>query len=434
MEAEGKRLRLMYSDITGIERGRYMLGDWGGGTAAFCIGVYPLTHDREILPIPGLQFDIGLPDAEAHLDRGSLRPGWEPDTVVGMGDMMFRGETLAIDPREVLRRAVAPWLEQGLTPQIAYEFEFYLLEPDGDGGWRSISLPGHRVYGTGMDIDPSGVVDEIVRNAEACEFPVESWGSEYDIAQYEVNIKYDEAIPSADVAFLFRLLAREIAARRGLLATFIGRPFGDRGGSGLHVNMSFRTEGGENALEDGSQGDGLSELARHSVAGLLAHHEGMAAICAPHVNAYKRLLPDMLNGYWANWGHDDRTVSVRIPPQRGPGTRIEQRSADGAANPYLAAAAMLHAARLGVEQELELPPAQEAGAKPNTEVCIPPTLEKGLELFEGDKELCEALGPDLITAFVMLKRAEWDRYVAAVEDPTTTEVTPWELAYYLPFH
>ncbi|TMK19122.1 MAG: glutamine synthetase, partial [Actinobacteria bacterium] len=265
-------------------------------------------------------------------------------------------------------------------------------------------------------------------------FPVESWCSEYDNAAYEVNIRYDDAIPAADEAFLFKLLVREICERRGKLATFLGRPLGDRGGSGLHINFSFRRSDGSNAFHDPNDPEGLSDLTRRCIAGLLLHHEGMAAILAPHVNAYKRLQPDMLNGYWANWGHDDRSVTVRVPPARGAGTRLEQRTSDAAANPYLAAAAVLHAARLGVQNELELPSPQEPGAAPNTDVRIPPNLDAALDALAKDDDLVEALGRELVEAFTILKRAEWERYLASGADPATTDVTPWELSYYLPFH
>ena len=131
METNGKRLRLLYPDVHGLERGKYMLGDWGGGVAAFCIGVYPLTHDREILSVPGTQFDVGLHDIEAHLDATTLRPSWEPDTVLGIADLEYHGRPVAIDPRQVLRVACEPWRAMGLEPQMAFELEFYLLEPDG---------------------------------------------------------------------------------------------------------------------------------------------------------------------------------------------------------------------------------------------------------------------------------------------------------------
>ena len=434
MDTAGKRLRLLYADILGLERGKYLFGEPAAqGTAAFCIGVYPLTTDREILPIPGLQFDVGLPDVEAHLDRDTLRHGWEPNTVVGIGDLAFRGAPCAVDPRHVLREATEAWRAEGLEPQVAFEPEFYLCEPDDSDGWVPVPLPSHRVYGTGAAIDPSGCVNDMVEATQTCGFPLESWGSEFDESAYEVNIRYRDVISAADECFLFRLIAREVAARHGKLATFIGRPFNERGGSGLHLNVSFRRDDGSNAFHDPNDPEGLSDLARRCIAGLLEHHTGTAAIFAPSVNAYKRLQPDMLNGYWANWGHDDRTVTVRVPPARGEATRLEQRTSDGAANPYLAAAALLHAARDGVERELPLPPAQPVGEAPITAVRIPANLHLALHSLEADTFLCEALGGDLVAAFTALKRAEWERYVAAVDDPDTTDVTDWERAYYLPF-
>ncbi|HEY7476784.1 MAG TPA: glutamine synthetase family protein [Actinomycetota bacterium] len=435
MDTMGNRLRLLYPDIHGLERGKYLFGEVAaGGLAAFCVGVYPLTHDREILMVPNTQFDVGLHDVEARLDRDSLRPGWEDDTTVGIADMEHHGQPVGIDPRHVLREAIAAWRAIGLEPQVSFELEFYLMERDGADRWVPISLPAHRVYGTGMSIDPSGTVDAMVRAALACGFQIESWSSEYDEAAFEVNIRYADALTAADDAFLFRLLVREIAEQHGRLATFLGRPANDRGGSGMHVNFSFARDDGSNAFHDPNDPEGLSELARSCIAGLLAHHEGMAAIMAPHVNAYKRLLPDMLNGYWANWGHDDRSVTVRVPPARGAGTRLEQRTADAAANPYLVGAAVLQAARFGVEEQLPLPPVQPIAGDPNTESRIPPTLDAALKALEADTELVTALGPDLVEAFTILKRGEWERYLANVDDPATTDVSEWELRYYLPYH
>jgi glutamine synthetase len=202
----------------------------------------------------------------------------------------------------------------------------------------------------------------------------------------------------------------------------------------MHVNLSFRRTDGSNAFHDPNDPEGLSELARRCIAGLLAHHTGIAAFMAPHVNAYKRLQPDMLNGYWANWGHDDRSVTVRVPPARGEGTRLEQRTADAAANPYLVGAAVLHAARFGVEDELELKAPQPVGADPNTDVHVPDNLADALAELNADERIVQAMGPELIEAFTILKRGEWERYLAAVEDPSTLDVSDWELRYYLPYH
>jgi glutamine synthetase len=432
MDLSGRRLRLLIPDILGVERGKYLFGDVAeAGHAAFCIGLYPLTTDKEILPIPRQQFDIGLPDVEAQLDRETLRPGWEEDTVVGLGDVSQHGQPFELDPRKVLRDAVEAWRADGLEPQMAFELEFYLCERS-DGGWIPADLPSHRVYGTGMSVDPTGAVNDMVGASLTSGFHVESWCSEFDTAAFEVNWRYREALPAADEAFLFRLLVREIALRHERLATFLGRPFNDRGGSGMHVNLSLRRRDGSNAFHDPDDPDGLSSLARKCIAGLLAHHRGISAICAPTVNAYKRLKPDMLNGYVANWGFDDRTVGVRVPPARGEGSRLEHRMADAAANPYLTGAALLHAARIGVEEDLEAPPPQQAGEDPNSDVVVPNTLEEALDELQKDTKLMGALGEWLVESFVMLKRAEWDRYVAA-GTTSDTEVTPWELEYYLPF-
>ena len=434
MDTDGKRLRLLWSDLHGIERGKYLYGDWSErGKANFCLATFPLTFDREILNIPRMAFDVGLPDLEARLDPSSLRPGWEPDTVVGIGDLFHRGAPVWVDPRHLLRQAVDAWRERGLEPQVAFEFEFYLMRQDGSGRWVSIDTPASRVYGTGMAVDPSGIVAEIVDTAAGCDLDIEAWCTEFDDAQFEINIRYRDAIGAADDAFLFRVLAHEVAALHGHRATFMGRPFSDRGGSGLHVNISFLDEHGNNVLFDGSQPDGLSPLARQAMAGMLAHHEGTAAILAPTVNAYKRLQPDMMNGYWANWGHDDRTVAIRISPDRGPATRLENRVPDGAVNPYLAAAVLLHTTRFGVEQDVPLPDPQPVGDDVATQVHVPTNLSQAVEALEGDKELGEALGQEFVQAFAMLKRAEWDRYVAAVPDPGVAEPTDWELGYYMPF-
>ena len=433
METNGTRLRLLWSDIHGIERGKYLYGNWRErGRANFCLATFPLTFDREILPIEGLSFDVGLPDLEATIEPDSLRNGWEPDTTVGIGRLGRLGAPLAVDPRHLLEQAVSAWVARGLTPQIAFEFEFFLLRPDGDADWLPLTTPGSRVYGTGTAVDPDGVVAEIVEAAIGSGMDVEAWCTEFDDSQFEVNIRYREAVSAADDAFLFRVLAHEIATSRGHRATFIGRPFADRGGSGLHVNISLWDGSGTNVLHDPNDPEGLSDIARSCMAGMLAHHEGTAAILAPTVNAYKRLLPDMMNGYWSNWGHDDRTVAIRIGPDRGDATRLENRVPDGACNPYLAAAALLHACRFGVEDAMTMPPPQPIAAQPTGD-HVPATLEAAVEALGRDERLCQALGSSFVDAFSQLKLAEWKRYTEAVDDPSTPEPTPWELDYYTPF-
>ena len=164
------------------------------------------------------------------------------------------------------------------------------------------------------------------------------------------------------------------------------------------------------------------------IAGLLAHHEGMSAICAPTVNAYKRLRPAQLSGYWANWGKDHRSCTVRVPCERGAATRLEHRMPDGAANPYLATAAVLHAARLGLEQGLTPPRPEtlDAFEQASTDRHVPENLSLALDALEADNGVrARPSGAAAIDHFVFIKRNEWDKFAAAVTD--------WELQHYLPF-
>jgi glutamine synthetase len=283
------------------------------------------------------------------------------------------------------------------------------------------------VYGTGSSVDPSGTIDEIMSTAAAAGFRLESVNSEYDNGQFELTLRYDDALRAADDAFLFKVMAKEVAAKMGMLLTFMGKPINGRGGSGLHVNLSFNDSDGNNVLADGDSDDGLSETARSVIAGLLHHHVGMTALLAPTVNAYKRLQPGSLCGYWANWGYDHRGVTVRVPPARGQETRLEHRVADGSATPHQAVAAILAAGLLGYEKGYEPPPVETLDCieKASTDVVCPASLSDALDALEDDTDLVETFGPAYVDGFVTVKRAEWDRYQRWTTD--------WETAEYLPF-
>ncbi|HEX6147765.1 MAG TPA: glutamine synthetase, partial [Acidimicrobiia bacterium] len=163
------------------------------------------------------------------------------------------------------------------------------------------------------------------------------------------------------------------------------------------------------------------------IAGLLHHHVGMTALLAPTVNAYKRLQPGSLCGYWANWGYDHRGVTLRVPPARGQETRLEHRVADGSTTPHQAVATILTAALLGYEKGYEPPPVETLDCieRASTDVVCPPSLAAALDALETDADLVEAFGPAYIDGFVTVKRAEWDRYQRWTTD--------WEMTEYLPF-
>ena len=283
-----------------------------------------------------------------------VRPGWEPGTGVVVADLEKEGSAAwgsaqgARSPARLphgSRRGSRPSSASSLRPSSSSAI------PPATG--VPYDTPGAYVYGTGTAVDPAGLVDDyLVAGSRPAASRVEAINSEFDWPQFEFTLRYRDALGAIDDIFLFRLMAREVAAKRGYLLTFMPKPLSDRGGSGVHLNLSFGDKDGNNACADPAQEDGLSELARQCIAGLMHHHRSMAGLIAPTVNSYRRLRPASLAGYWANWGYDHRGVAVRVPGERGPATRIEHRVADGAANPYVAAAAVLQAARLGVETGL----------------------------------------------------------------------------------
>ncbi|MGH3651084.1 MAG: glutamine synthetase family protein [Acidimicrobiia bacterium] len=421
------RLRLLWPDHLGLARGKYLTPEKAGTGTAHCISLFTLGYDRVMIPHEGGFFWDGLPDCDATFDDDAIRPGWQEGTPVVIPDITREGKPVPLAPRNVLKDVVARWEDKGLTPKVGIELEAFLFEPDGDGGWRPISTPGAYVYGTGSAVDPSGTIDEIMKTAVEAGLRLESVNSEYDNGQFELTLRYDDALKAADDAFLFKVMAKEIAASKGLLLTFMGKPINGRGGSGFHVNLSFNDEAGNNVLSDPESDDGLSEVARSVIAGLLHHHVGMTALVAPTVNAYKRLQPGSLCGYWANWGYDHRGVTVRVPPARGQGTRLEHRVGDGSVTPHQAVAAVLAASLLGYEKGYEPPPVETLDCieKASTDVVCPPSLSDALDALEADTDLVEAFGAAYVDGFVTVKRAEWDRY--------RKWTTDWETAEYLPF-
>ena len=423
-----ERIRVLFCDHLNLARGKYLpRSEAGSGSVRHCIGVYAVDYVRALIDAPGAGMREGLPDMDAVFDLDRVRPGWEPGTGVVVADLEREGRPFGLCARGALKRAVEQWRHKGLSPSIGIELEAFVFQRDPSGGWAPYHTPGAYVYGTGPAVDPEGLMDDIWAKAQACGFPVEAINSEYDWPQFELTLRYRDALGAVDDAFLFRLMAREVVAKRGYLLTFMPKPLSDRGGSGLHVNLSLAGEHGGNAFADPAQEDGLSVLARQCIAGLMHHHRSMSALLAPTVNSYRRLRPAGLAGYWASWGYDHRGVAVRIPGERGPATRIEHRLGDGAANPYVAAATVLQAARLGVENEYVLPAAETGDGLEtvDTDVCVPENLGAALDALEGDSALVSALGELLARNFIGIKRKEWDDFLGATTD--------WELSRYLEF-
>lgn len=432
------RIRVLWPDHLGIARGKYLPARLAHKGTSHCAAVFSLGYDRSMIPAPGSHLLDGLPDVLATFEADQVKPGWEDDgTGVVVGDISMHGEPYPFSSRHALKRAVADWQALGFTAKVGIELEAYVLEPTPDGGWQRWQTPRSFVYGTGLAADPVGVIDDIMRTAEASEFKVESINAEFDESQFELTLEYDDALAAADDAFLFRILAREVALARGLDLTFLGKPFAELSGSGLHVNFSFVDADGRNPLFDEASADGLSTLAHHSIGGLVRHHQALTALCAPTVNAYRRLQPGSLSGYWANWGHEHRAAANRIPSVRGMGTRIENRVPDGAASIHLAVATVLQAARLGVVNQVACPPplTLDGFDEVDTDVAAAPDLAAALDHLRADTALAAAVGSDVVDNFLAIKQAEWERYLEAVGTHVPgTGVTDWELDQYLMYH
>ena len=247
------------------------------------------------------------------------------------------------------------------------------------------------------------------------------------LTQKEMADRFEELPVALDAA-------EEIAAREGLLATFMGRPFADQGGSGFHLHMSLRAGDGHNAFADDGGPDGLSPLAGSFVAGILEHAGGLQALLGPTVNAYKRILPDSLAPTHGNWGHDNRTAMCRVPLERGHRSRVEVRTGDGAACAHLITAALLLAGLDGIERELA-PPEPVVGdayrmddAHAGTK--LPTDLGSALDALEADTWLVGELGEELVSTFVAMKRFEVERFGEAVGTFDPEVITEWEVREY----
>jgi len=423
-----ERARLLFADQLNLARGKYVpMTEAAKGHARFCVGTYAVTYDKTLVSAPGGGLLEGLPDMEMVFNPNAMRPGWEAGTNIALGELHFKGEPFALCGRGALIRAIAAWRARGLEPMVGIEMEAYVFQRSVDGEWMPYDTPGAFVYGTGPFTDPAGLVDAIWETAHACGIPIESINAEYDTPQFELTLRFADALKAADDAFLFRQMAREVLLRKGYLLSFLPKPFADKSGSGLHFNISFRDANGDNVFADDVASGALSDTMRGVIAGMLHHHEALSAILAPVANSYARLQPASLSGYWANWGIDHRSVTVRVSAETGPAARIEHRMADCAASPYVAIAALLHAGLKGVEAGLDpgTPETDDGLETINTDRHAPHDLGAALDALEADTVLTQAVGADLIANFIAIKREE----LRTVGEQDLAS----QIAYYLPY-
>lgn len=427
LSTQSHRIRLFWPDHLGIPRSKFLPIEFAASGTGHCTAVFALGYHRDMDPTPGSFMLEGLRDMRSEFKSEDVRPGWDPDTDVVVGGLRLDDGPYVWSPRHVLETAISDWAELGYEVNLGLELEAFVLEQDENGNWVPYNTPGSHVYGVGAFSDPAGLLDKIMAQARVSGFELESVNAEYDTPQFEFTLRYKKALAAVDEAFLFKAMAREVAAREGYRLTFMGKPLGDRGGSGLHLNLSLQDSQGRNALNDLDNPESLSEVAMQCLGGLVKYHRPMALLCAPTVNAYKRLQPGQMAGVYANWGYDHRGATSRVSGDRGEACRIEHRMADGAANPYTAAAAVLQAARLGVLANLDPgPPTTSDGLMTFDDVDMTPAdLSEACDALEADQVFVDAVSADMVAQLLIIKRAEWQRFTEAVTD--------WELNEYLDY-
>jgi glutamine synthetase len=374
---------------------------------------------------PVLGGEIGYPDLVVKPDLSSLTlVPWEPGVACCIADVhpVAEGSRVPADPRGAVRRAVAAYEELGLAPIVGPELEFFLCERDDDGTLRRYVDNLSMVYTVGPQADPRGVVRQITEALAGMGLGTFAANHEFMNSQYEINLRHGPALITSDRAFRLKAAVKDVAAQHGLVATFMGKPFNDQGGSGFHLHVSADRDD-DNAFADG---DGVSPELRRFVAGVLAHAPALMAFLNPTVNAYRRLVPDSLAPTRCNWGWDNRTTFVRVPPERGRATRVEVRVGDGSANPYLATAAVLFAGLHGLREELPLPDPIDGDAYGLGDAAgepLPDSLKAALDALDADAYLRDAMSPEVADTFTALKRFEIERH--------RTWVSDWDVAEYL---
>lgn len=423
-------VRLSYGDLMGTERGRDLMvshiSRTVGDGVAFCRTVYGTTPGGDVVAIEG-GLEAGLPDIVAFPDTSTLVDvPWEPGVAHVIADVFNPdGTPCEVSPRGVLRRVLERFAELGMQPIVGPELEFFVLQKNDDAptGWSRYGEATGNVYVSGMRGDPENVLLRSLRSLAGYGLDVVAANHEFSSGQFEINLWHSEALDAADRAYRFKGAVKELARREGKLATFMAKPYNDEGGSGFHLHFSTLDDAGVPLFDDPDGVDGLSSTGRSAIAGVLAHAPALAALSNPTINSYKRFGPDTLAPWLIDWGLDNRSAMVRVPPERGQASRLELRLGDATANPYLAIAGLLAAAYLGIREEMEAPAALEGyGYDTSKAEMLPMSLGQSLDALEADADFIDLLGPAFVQTFVAVKRDELERF--------SRFVTDWEFAEY----
>ncbi|MBS5223681.1 MAG: type I glutamate--ammonia ligase [Lactobacillus gasseri] len=334
------------------------------------------------------------------------------------------GEPFEGDPRNNLKRVLKEMNDMGFTDfDIGFEAEFHLFKLGEDGNWTT-EVPDHASY-FDMTSDDEGARcrRDIVETLESIGFEVEAAHHEVGDGQQEIDFRFDDALTTADRVQTFKMVVREVARKHGLYATFMAKPVEGQAGNGMHTNMSLFKDG-KNVFYDKDGEFHLSDTALYFLNGILEHARAITVIGNPTVNSYKRLIPGFEAPVYISWASKNRSPLVRIPDAEEINTRLEMRSADPTANPYLLLAACLSAGLNGIKEakkpmapitsnvfEMSEEERAERGIKP-----LPSTLHNAVKAFKADPLIQKALGEHLTQSFIDSKNLEWSKYNQSVSD------------------
>jgi len=324
------------------------------------------------------------------------------------------------DPRHVLKRALRRAGDLGFTFYTHPEIEFFLLRDKPVPGAVPVPVDNsgffdHTPQGVGQDFRR-----EVILMLESMGISVEFSHHEGAPGQQEIDLRYADALSTADNIMTFRVVVREVALGHGIYASFMPKPFTEHAGSGMHTHLSL-FEGDRNAFFEAGAEYQLSATGRAFIAGLLRHSAEITAVTNQWVNSYKRLLGGGEAPSHVCWGHNNRSALVRVPmykPHKGQSTRVEARSIDSACNPYLAYALLLAAGLRGIEEGYELPAEAEDDVWALTDgerhalgiERLPHNLDEAIQVMEGSELVAETLGEHVFDFFLRNKRAEWQAY------------------------
>jgi glutamine synthetase len=424
-------LKVEFSDLHGTSRSKIlpahqleMAIEEGLG---FAQAIYAVHLANDVAENTGCGYEVDWKDMIVKPDLNTFAVLPHIDGTARLIGNSFRdGNPMPVDPRYCLQRILKKYEEKGLRAICATELEFFIFEPDAVSPTTLYNPNLSCAYQLGPLCDKTGFLNKLQNALLELGINVIYMNHEFFPSQYEINWKYDEALKMADDSFTFKNICKEMAAQNNLHLTFMGRPTTDGGGSGYHIHLSLSDpDTHKNLFDDPSGKDGLSDLTRYFIGGQMAHSKGMSALFAPTINSYKRYVPDSFAPYYLAWGMDNRSVYCRVPDDRGSATRVENRAPCASANPYLVFAAAFAAGLDGIENKID--PGECAvgdiyGVEPGTYDTIPFYLRDALEELKADKVLCDAIGPELIQAFVGLKENEIDRF--------RKHVTDWEFNEY----